>query len=59
MVLQHILGTKLAHCAAFMIADGMKIKNINRLESRKLRTTPCYDAGRYILWRPRVLCAVG
>ena len=34
-----------------MIAD----KNGNRLESRKLRTAPGYDAGPHVLWPPTVL----
>ena len=32
-------------------------KNVNRLESRKLRTTPGCDAGPHVLWCPGVLCA--
>ena len=51
IVLQRILDTDLVHCTAFTTAD----KNVNRLESRKLRTAPGCDAGSHVLRRPGVL----
>ena len=50
VVLQHILDTKFVRCTAFMTAD----KNVNRLESRKLRTTLGCDAGPHVLRHPGV-----
>ena len=38
-------------CTAFMTAD----KNVNRLESRKLRTPAGCDAGPHVFRRPGVL----
>ena len=43
--------SKLVRCTAFMTAD----KNVNRLESKKLRTTLDCDAGPHVLLRPGIL----
>ena len=54
-IIMYRMCTKLALRTALRRAALIAAKNVNRLESRNIRTAPGYDAGPHVLWHPTVL----